>query len=35
MISKQNVIYNEIDKEDYYIYIDQKTSKGIFSMILN
>ena len=31
MISKQNVIYNEIDKEDYYIYIDQKTSKGIFT----
>ena len=31
MISKQNVIYNEIDKDDYYIYIDNKTSKGIFT----
>ena len=31
MITKQNVVYNEIDKEDYYIYIDQKTNKGIFT----
>ena len=31
MISKQNVIYNKIDKEDYWIYIDQKTNKGIFT----
>lgn len=31
MISKQNVIYNEIEKDDYFIYIDQKTNKGIFT----
>ncbi len=31
MISKQNVIYNEIEKDDYYIYIDQNTNKGIFT----
>ena len=31
MISKQNVIYNSIDKDDYFIYIDQKTNKGIFT----
>lgn len=31
MISKQNVIYNKIDKEDYLIHINQKTSKGIFT----
>ncbi|WP_300716383.1 hypothetical protein [uncultured Brachyspira sp.] len=31
MISKQNVLYNEIERSDYYIYINQKTSKGIFT----
>ncbi|MEI0602830.1 hypothetical protein R4K55_01295 [Brachyspira alvinipulli] len=31
MIAKQNVIYNEIEKDDYFIYIDQKTNKGIFT----
>ncbi|TVL59592.1 hypothetical protein A9X86_11080 [Brachyspira hyodysenteriae] len=31
MISKQNVLYNEIEKDDYYIYINQKTNKGIFT----
>lgn len=31
MISKHNVIYNDIDKEDYYIYIDHKNNKGIFT----
>ncbi|WP_300367636.1 hypothetical protein [Brachyspira sp.] len=31
MISKQNVVYNEIEKDDYYIYINQNTNKGIFT----
>ncbi|PTY40883.1 hypothetical protein [Brachyspira hampsonii] len=31
MISKQNVLYNDIEKDDYYIYINQKTNKGIFT----
>lgn len=31
MVSKQNVSYNEIEKDDYYIYIDKNNGKGIFT----
>ena len=31
MISKNNVLFNKIDKKDYFIYIDKNTNRGIFS----
>ena len=31
MIIKQNVIFNKTDKKDYYIYIDKKNNRGIFT----
>ena len=31
MISKNNVVFNKIDRKDYLIYIDKNTNRGIFT----
>ena len=31
MISKNNVVFNKIDRKDYLIYIDKNTNRGTFT----
>lgn len=31
MVSKNNVLFNKIDKKDYFIYINKNTNRGIFT----